>query len=178
MAVTPPTSSLTSAGNRLIYLDSSALVKLVHPEPETAALLSWLGQRPPPRCLIRTGRRRSDASVAAQRSRRLASGPAGSGPAHSGAARPTNSRYGGRAVRSAAEDSRRSACRHRIASRDCPGLRDLRRAPGDGRYQRGSRGQLPRVARAGRRSSWRQQRRRSAPACPHRTVTADAVTHW
>jgi uncharacterized protein len=32
----------------LIYFDSSALVKLVHPEPETAALLSWVGQRPPP----------------------------------------------------------------------------------------------------------------------------------
>jgi uncharacterized protein len=32
----------------LIYLDSSALVKLAHPEPETPALITWLGQRPAP----------------------------------------------------------------------------------------------------------------------------------
>ncbi|CAO5163339.1 Ribonuclease VapC35 [Frankia sp. AiPs1] len=30
----------------MIYLDSSALVKLVHPEPETRALRSWLAVRP------------------------------------------------------------------------------------------------------------------------------------
>jgi uncharacterized protein len=32
----------------VIYLDSSALVKLVHPEPQTAALLTWLGRRSAP----------------------------------------------------------------------------------------------------------------------------------
>jgi predicted nucleic acid-binding protein len=32
----------------LIYLDSSALVKLIHREPETPALITWLGQRPAP----------------------------------------------------------------------------------------------------------------------------------
>jgi predicted nucleic acid-binding protein len=30
----------------VIYLDSAALVKLIHPEPATAELLEWLGERP------------------------------------------------------------------------------------------------------------------------------------
>nr|MDT0663806.1 type II toxin-antitoxin system VapC family toxin [Micromonospora sp. DSM 115978] len=32
----------------MIYLDSSALVKLAHDEPESAALRSWLGSQPGP----------------------------------------------------------------------------------------------------------------------------------
>jgi predicted nucleic acid-binding protein len=30
----------------MLYLDTSALVKLVHPEAETDALVRWLGERP------------------------------------------------------------------------------------------------------------------------------------
>lgn len=32
----------------MIYLDSCALVKLAHPEPQTAALRAWLAARPRP----------------------------------------------------------------------------------------------------------------------------------